>query len=269
MANYKVVDADKLDVDLTAVADAIREKTGGMEKLTLDDMPEQIGGIKSYSEGYEAGQTEGIEQGYAAGQQAEYDRFWDAYQENGNRTKYERGFYGPGWTDDNFKPKYLIVLTGNIYNIFDESKISYIDESIVDCSKATLLQYFLSNNASGKPVTAIMDISSCKNMVNTFIYSGNLETVELKNIREDCAFINTFLACVGLVNFRCTGTIGRDLNLSESRLLSDESVQNIIYALADLTGQTAQTLIFHADVGAKLTQAQKDAISGKNWTLVY
>lgn len=37
MANYKVVDADQLDADLTSVADAIREKTGGAEALSFPD----------------------------------------------------------------------------------------------------------------------------------------------------------------------------------------------------------------------------------------
>ena len=37
MANYKVVNADQLDADLTSVADAIREKTGGSEALSFPD----------------------------------------------------------------------------------------------------------------------------------------------------------------------------------------------------------------------------------------
>ena len=32
---------------MTAIADAIREKTDGTEKLSLDDMPRQIGSIKT------------------------------------------------------------------------------------------------------------------------------------------------------------------------------------------------------------------------------
>lgn len=47
MPNYKAVDADKLDADLTAVADAIRAQTGGEEPLTLEAMAAAIGGIKN------------------------------------------------------------------------------------------------------------------------------------------------------------------------------------------------------------------------------
>ena len=54
-----------------------------------------------------------------------------------------------------------------------------------------------------------------------------------------------------------------------SRNLTPETIQSIIDGMADLTGATAQTLTFHKDVGAKLTDAQKATITAKNWTLVY
>lgn len=37
MAEYKVVDIEKLDTDLTTVADAIRAKTGGEEPLSFPE----------------------------------------------------------------------------------------------------------------------------------------------------------------------------------------------------------------------------------------
>jgi hypothetical protein len=51
--------------------------------------------------------------------------------------------------------------------------------------------------------------------------------------------------------------------------LSPETIQSIIDGLTDLTGQTAQTLTFHKDVGAKLTDEQKATITAKNWILAY
>lgn len=46
MPNYKVVNADQLDADLTTVADAIRGKTGKEDKLTLEQMVEEIESIQ-------------------------------------------------------------------------------------------------------------------------------------------------------------------------------------------------------------------------------
>ena len=42
MATVKVVDADVLDTKLTAIADAIRQRINGSEKLTLDQMTDAI-----------------------------------------------------------------------------------------------------------------------------------------------------------------------------------------------------------------------------------
>lgn len=237
------------------------------EKLTAVSQNQQ----RVYDAGFAAGQAGGgYDEGYEAGQQAEYDRFWDRFQDYGKRTNYRYGFCGVGWTDDNFKPKYTpIVLTGNVYDISYFSKISYIDENIFDCSGATLIQHFLYSNESDKPVTVIMDIASCMQMKNTFVYSDKLETLELKNVREDCTLNNTFLGCSGIVNFSCTGTIGMNISFANSNQLSDESIQNIIDHLKDLTGQTAQTLTLHATVGAKLNEAQKATITARNWALVY
>lgn len=47
MPNYKVVDADVLDADLSAIGNAIRSKTGTSELLTLDEMPTAIEGIET------------------------------------------------------------------------------------------------------------------------------------------------------------------------------------------------------------------------------
>ena len=45
---------------------------------------------------------------YEAGQKSEYDRFWDAYQQNGTRTDYQRCFGGLAWTAETLRPKYDI-----------------------------------------------------------------------------------------------------------------------------------------------------------------
>ena len=55
---------------MTAIADAIRERTGGTDALTLDDMARDV--LKVYD----------------SGKQAERDKFWEIYQEKGKRTQY-------------------------------------------------------------------------------------------------------------------------------------------------------------------------------------
>jgi hypothetical protein len=84
--------------------------------------------------------------------------------------------------------------------------------------------------------------------------SGNIEYVGLDKLQE----IRFVPLCIKTNTW-----------FGNSSKLSDASIQSIIDGLADLTGQTAKTLTLRTDVGAKLTQAQKDAAAAKNWTLVY
>ena len=55
--------------------------------------------------------------------------------------------------------------------------------------------------------------------------------------------------------------------LSSSRSLTASSIQNVIDALADLTGSTSQKVTFASTVKSKLTDEQLAQISAKNWTL--
>lgn len=102
-----------------------------------------------------------------------------------------------------------------------------------------------------------------------FNYRMGLEQIlgEL-DVSECGSFNQTFGVCDSLKEIRFkAGTIKVNLQFQRSRVLSDESIQSIIDGLADLTGQTAQTLTLHADVKAKLSEEQIATITSKNWTL--
>lgn len=99
--------------------------------------------------------------------------------------------------------------------------------------------------------------------------------VRLKYIRGEIdmsdvtSALNYFKECGYLIDVRFkSGSIKASLD-TVSSVLSAASIQSIVDGLADLTGQTAQTLTLHATVGAKLTQTQKDTIAAKNWTVTY
>jgi hypothetical protein len=70
-----------------------------------------------------------------------------------------------------------------------------------------------------------------------------------------------------LVDLSISGTIGKTISFAQSKKLSDASIQSIIDALADLTGQTALKVSFHSDTILKLTEDQIATISAKNWDI--
>lgn len=176
------------------------------------------------------------DEGYAAGQQAEYDRFWDSYQQE-TRTSWDYAFYGIGWTDETYKPKHPIV--GSIPSAF----------------------------RGGKFTNTIVPIVVKGSTTNAFTFSA-VVTIPSIDLTEATNTASCFNNASKLVNVTFAGTIPTSLDMSDCPL-TNASVQSVIDHLKDLTGATTQTLTLKASVGAEMTEAQKAAISAKNWTLVY
>ena len=130
---------------------------------------------------------------------------------------------------------------------YGESLLTWIDLSgvLIGLYPTNIAKAFYHRNGL-KEVLGEFDLSKCTNTTNAFGGCYALETIRFK-----------------------AETISVNIAFDYSNALTDESVQSIIEGLADLTGGTAKTLTLHADVGAKLTEAQKNAVSAKNWTLAY
>ena len=103
---------------------------------------------------------------------------------------------------------------------------------------------------------------------DVFYNCTNLEEIrgEIENTTNNWTL--WFASCVKLreVRFKANSIKG-DFTISQSPLLSAESVQSIVDGLADMTGGTSYTLTLHADVKAKLTEEQLATIAAKNWTI--
>lgn len=157
---------------------------------------------------------------YEAGKQAEYDAFWDAYQENGNRTDYRYGFSGTGWTEATYNPKYPIVTASftatSMYQYALVTKVKNVDFSNV-------LNYF----------TSIFN--SCT----------KLKTIENIKLPTNCqgAFTASFNNCTALEEFGFTGTIQNNgIDLHWSTKLNKASIERIINALSTTTSGLTVTL---------------------------
>lgn len=179
----------------------------------------------------------GYDEGYAAGQQTEYDRFWDGQQDNGERTNYDYAFYGEGWNDTTYNPKYPIV--GRVGSAWRGASMT----------------------------NTLVDIVVTGATANAFAYS-KVVTIPSIDLTGATNTTNCFNSANNLVNVTFAGIIPTAINMSACPL-TNESVQSAIDHLKDLTGEATQTLTLKDSVGAKLTEAQKTAISAKNWTLVY
>lgn len=102
---------------------------------------------------------------------------------------------------------------------------------------------------------------------NAYSECRNLEIIDVMHDLSNSTNVGgAFTWNVALKEVRFVeNTIKLSLQFAYSALLSDDSIQSIINGLA--TVETAQTLTFHADVKAKLTEEQIATITSKNWTL--
>lgn len=114
------------------------------------------------------------------------------------------------------------------------------------------------------------DTSNVISFRQMFNYAGRLTTIDGTPLDFSNSTNNTnmFKGCSKLAYIRIVpDTIKSSADFSGSSSWDDESLQSIIDGLADLTGGTAQTITWHADVKEKLTDEQKATITGKNWTI--
>lgn len=201
---------------------------------------------------------------YDAGVQAEYNRFWNGYQENGNRRNYAYGFSRRGWNDETYKPKYKVIATGNAEQMYRESRITSL--SGVDTSGASSV-YVAFYNTQLETIDKL-DFSKATNTQNVFAHSVKLHTIgELVSSETTVWHTTTFDNAAILTNLTITGIIATNFTCSISAL-SHDSLMSIINALKDFSaeGGTHTCKIGSTNLG-KLTAAEKAIATQKGWTL--
>jgi hypothetical protein len=242
---------------------------------------------KGYNKGFEEGKkvsfADGFEAGAVEGQKAEYDKFWDSYQLNGNRGQsgyqnYDSAFAGAGWNKDTFYPKYDISGLHAAYRTFESFNsggeafdlAQRLEECgvVLDTSKSRFANAFTYCNVTRLPV---IDTRGNTNAYinDCFSQCTSLITIDKLILKDDpnIGMNNVFAYCYSLQNIVIEGIIGYNLNMRHSSKLTNASVQSIIDALYDYTGGTVHGLNLHANVKNNLTAEQWLAAGSKNWNI--
>lgn len=200
---------------------------------------------KVYNAGWGKGLQDGVDQGFqtgvAAGRQEQYDEFWDAFQDNGNRTEYNASFNGSWWNDASFKPKYPIIMKSARQALYScgASKIPVE----LDTSQATDLTLFAAvSKFTELPVIDARGVPRTTK-ISTAIYNcPNLVKVE-KVYLHGGDWSDSFMRLQNLVEIRFEGEFVTNINFEYSNKLSRASIESIVAALSD--NVTGQTLTFH------------------------
>lgn len=264
------------DTTLTAIADSIRAKTGGVDEIMPEDMPTEINGIET------GGGTEEIENiidnsgvldSTEGTVEEKVEQLVDLGEDFNNyigvsaKRKIFKSDY-EGVQEEFVLPKTDFSSATSLHNFCINSYVTDIP-FYIDSPNCTSIYAAFSGTSKLKHMVG-MNTSKVTRSYNSF-YNSALEVIDepfdFSSIPDSNNTPN-FNNCRNLREIRFVPeSLPFGLSISASSLLSAESIQSIIDGLADLTGGTAQTLTLNATVKAKLTQTQLDTITGKNWSL--
>lgn len=185
------------------------------------------------------------------GMQVEYDAFWDAFQSKGKRYNYNQAFYGSGWNDENYNPKYPFGQVRYATGIFAQSGITDTKQPL--------------------------DLTNCSSTSNLFQSCQKLKTIRTLTVSENTPFNNGMFSLNGsLENIEFAGTIGqKGMNLEGSPKLTTASLLSILTALSkDSTVATGKTVTF-ATASKAVIEADTDCMTQYNlainagWTIAF
>lgn len=231
----------------------------------------------SFEEGFEEGYNEGYDEGHADGKSAEYNAFWDAYQENGNRTAYYYAFSSQGWNDTTFVPKYDIKPI-NSERTFYDCEVTNLAEQLEKCgvmldtSNASTVSYiFASSRTSRIPPVSMVSATITTAAFGWTSYLITIDKIILKEDGTTPIANNWFNGTTKLENIIIEGVIGQNnFTVSTCSKLTHDSLMSIINALADYSEDTSGTA-WKVTIGstnkAKLTDAELQIAYDKGWTV--
>lgn len=269
------------DKHYQAIADKIRYYDSMYEDgMKPEEMPDAIDWAcessfyDGWDNGYGYGHEEGLDDGYDEGVNTAYHTFWDDFQDNGERTDYQAGFAGQGWSDELFKPKYIIKPKICSY-MFYKSGIKNLKKCLddagvyIDFSNSNIITfYWMFSNSS---ITHCPTIGNkyVANLTNLFQQCKDLVQVDYiqvkPNVEITCS--NAFTNCSKLEyvefshNFR-----PKSLNLSPCNKLSHTAILYLFNSLDDL-GSSKSSITLGATNLNKMTDAEKAIATEKGWTL--
>lgn len=238
--------------NLTAIADAIREKKGSSEGITVDEMPSKV------NEVYEAGEKSAI------------DLLWEGLQQGGKRTGYEDAFYMMHMSKRIFKPKYDFKPTSCYrmsqgFNTLDEPvSITEVEQECgitFDFSNCTSFYMAFCNNFWKElnivDVTLMTD-GSKSHYAFYGGYGSNLQRINRLICCEETVFnASSFQYCSNLQYVGFEGVIASNLNLASSQRLEVESLRKAIECLKNFKGtekEGTKTFKLHANSWALLNE---------------
>ena len=232
------------ETNIAAIAETIREKTGGEEKYTTAQMPGGVGEV------------------FEAGKKAEYYAFWENALSGSYNLQGISLFSGAGWNDKTFNPPKKITVRDNCNNVFYASICTDIRNKVEFTGVTSIANGFLYSSVRN---IGIVDLSLCSSALSSFA-SGKIESIDKIIVSETTGFSSSFNNASNLTEMIFEGVLGKDgLNLKWSTKLSKESIISIINALSTTTSVLSITVSLEAVKNAFATSDSPYGQTSKEW----
>lgn len=269
-ADEEYLGLDNVEVTINAIEDLDNELDTYNEEIT-----EQTATIENIVETLKS-------KGLTIG--AEYDRFWDSFQNYGKKTNYMYAFAGDGWTEQTLKPKYIIKPIDTsastrraiaMFTYLNRSGDTYFDMDEL-CKKLDFSQIISAQNmfANAQVKNITVDFSNCTTIQGCFSAGdgGAVNNITLK-VSEKCTNMSNvfYYQSTYLTDLKFTDDSvinSSQIDLKRATNLTHESLMSIINALKDYSGtSTTMTIALGETNINKLSDSEKAIASGKGWTL--
>ena len=154
---------------------------------------------------------------------------------------------------------------------FNTSAVTNMGSMFYSCSNLTTLDLSSFNTSAVTNMGGMF--SSCRNLTTLDLSSFNTSAVtNMIYMFDDCTSLTSIIGTHTLEEVQA-GTIKAmrglkvSISFSESPNLERASILALFYGLADLTGQTAQTVTLHTTAKARLTAEDIKIATDKNWNV--
>ena len=246
------------DTRMTAIANAVRAKTGKTDTMTVDEIPTEVAAVYDKA----------------------IDDMWEIIQAHGTRTDWRWAFNRMTFKADLFRPKYDIAPVGDCsYMFYLTNQGTYENVDLIevekncgitfDFSQVTRMESAFHNAA----ITGINVLDVRKSVRNYgMMWNANIQRINKLMVSENTTFDSFMVNASTLTHCIFEGIIAKNgLDLARPANLDHESLLSVVNCLKDYSEDTSGT-VWKVTLGAtnlaKLTAEEKAIAMGKGWTLV-
>jgi hypothetical protein len=212
---------------------------------------------------------------FEAGKKSEYDAFWDCYQNRGARTDYAKAFGATGltgaWTDDLFMPKYDLICTDSVKQMFLRCECKNIKQTlesagvVLDTSNTTGLFTQMFQYCKTEEIPFI-DMSKATNTGWAFGLCSNLISLHIK-VSETTPFVSLLAHSGSVKSLTVEGTIGQNGFDTSYSPLNKASLTSIVNALSSTTtGLTVTLRLSAVNTAFETSAGAADGSTSEEWT---